>query len=466
MEALKKQIALKDKKNQSVLKPSIFEKNKNIKQMNTHSSNNTKSGINVNFMNDISRKSTTEKIKKEKITLLESLSSKKDEPTEPNINAIFKLSKIMERRCLSLKYIQIILSYFIPFFEFLYIKKKNQYNEIKKIKEKDGITYYYINNINLDDVYAFVNSFYQKYKETTRNYILSKMKKYSNLINENIKDNYKKKLYFKKNINSAGLINSECIKNIIDNFKNKDDIENLIIFYFLYFSGLTFSDIARILFNHFKMNFSLLIIKHGRTKKINIPKVIQELLITSNEKRKNLSQFFFYEGYKDNKTLRRTEFIKHNFSQAMISKNINYNIRLNLIREFSKTRNHKILSQKNYYLFSITPKDRENEKSESFYCLSLEEENNDKYGSISDKSFFDENENSLHKKIIKFDNFEISSFDEEINDISKIEKSLKNQKRFEYLLENDINSNYGKENKNSFFRKRISCNLQKYFKNK
>ena len=87
------------------------------------------------------------------------------------------------------------------------------------------------------------------------------------------------------------------------------------------------------------MNFSLLIIKHGRKKKINIPKIIQELLIMLNEQRKNLSQFFFYEGYKDNKTLRRTEFIKHNFSQAMISKNINYNIRLNLIREFSKTRN-------------------------------------------------------------------------------------------------------------------------------
>ena len=39
-----------------------------------------------------------------------------------------------------------------------------------------------------------------------------------------------------------------------------------------------------------------------------------------------------------------------------------------------------------------------------------EEENNYKYGSIFDKSFFDENENSLHQKIIKLDNFEISSF--------------------------------------------------------
>ena len=33
--------------------------------------------------------------------------------------------------------------------------------------------------------------------------------------------------------------------------------------------------------------------------------------------------------------------------------------------------------------------------------IECEEENNDKYGSIFDKSFFDENENSLHQKIIK-----------------------------------------------------------------
>ena len=81
----------------------------------------------------------------------------------------------------------------------------------------------------------------------------------------------------------------------------KNDLENLIILYFLYYSGLTFSNISIIILNNFKMDFSLLIFKKGILKRINIPLVIKNNLIIFALQRINISQHFFYELYKGNK---------------------------------------------------------------------------------------------------------------------------------------------------------------------
>lgn len=176
------------------------------------------------------------------------------------INAISKLNIIFKRRNLSIKYIERIFSYFISFFEFLHIKK-NKEKVIKKIVGNNDIIYYYISKINIEDIYDFVNLKYNNYKNSTKNAILSKMRKYSRLLNEDFELEYKNKPNFPRLSRNETIIEENLLVDIINNLKNNIDLENLIIFYFLYYSGITFSSIARILPNHFKNNFSLLKLK-------------------------------------------------------------------------------------------------------------------------------------------------------------------------------------------------------------
>jgi hypothetical protein len=102
------------------------------------------------------------------------------------------------------------------------------------------------------------------------------------------------------------------------------------------------------------MDFSLLIFKKGILKRINIPLVIKNNLIIFARQRRNKSQLFFYELYKGNKTLSRTDFIKFNFSETLNLYNENANKKYSLIKDFSKMRKYKILSKKYYSLFDFT----------------------------------------------------------------------------------------------------------------
>jgi hypothetical protein len=79
------------------------------------------------------------------------------------------------------------------------------------------------------------------------------------------------------------------------------------------------------------MDFSLLLFKKGILKRINIPLVIKNNLIIFARQRRNKSQLFFYELYKGNKTLSRTDFIKFNFSETLNLYNENANKKYSLI---------------------------------------------------------------------------------------------------------------------------------------
>ena len=275
-----------------VLKKYIQAKNEQQKKLSnapqTKNSNDTK--INNRIISDKSlsfiseSKATIISFENKKLNLLnDQTKPMKTKPTK----------KILERENLSINYIKIILEYFLLFFEFLFRKKKRPKEGIRKEKGDDGIIYYYINKIDLEHVYDFVNIIYKYYKNSTKNFILSKMRKYSRLFNDDNNNNYKHKIPFPYKKPTNVKINQQDIENIINHLKINNDLENLIIFYFLYYSGLTFSDISRIIPFHFKMEFSLLKIRKGKERKIFIPKVISDCLIIFNENRKKTSKFFF-----------------------------------------------------------------------------------------------------------------------------------------------------------------------------
>ena len=94
-----------------------------------------------------------------------------------------------------------------------------------------------------------------------------------------------------------------------------NNLEKFNYIYFLFYSGLIFSDISKIIPFHFIMKFSLLKIRQGKKRKIFISKIISNCLNIFDENRKKI--FFFYEDYIGDKNLHRIQYIKYNFSYAI-----------------------------------------------------------------------------------------------------------------------------------------------------
>ena len=215
-------------------------------------------------------------------------------------NQIFdQLKKILDEESKSIKYRDIIMKYFSDFNEYLNKKRKRKRNNTNNLFNKGVNVNCIIKKININDALSFVNEKYKSYKKDTKNCILSKMRKYIKLINNEFTLDFKTKILFpRKLVNDTRLNESELIS-LINGYKMKNDLENLIIFYFLYYSGLTFSCISRIILNNFKMDFSLLLFKKGILKRINIPLVIKNNLIIFARQRRNKSQLFFMNYIKE-----------------------------------------------------------------------------------------------------------------------------------------------------------------------
>lgn len=95
--------------------------------------------------------------------------------SESLIDIVFKFSNILEKDHLSIKYIKIIImTYFLPFSEFIYKKRKKGRINITKIVGNNQVMYYYINRIELADISSFINIKYKNYKPDTKKYIYLK----------------------------------------------------------------------------------------------------------------------------------------------------------------------------------------------------------------------------------------------------------------------------------------------------
>lgn len=269
---------------------------------------------------------------------------------------IYIIEKMMVKEKRRNNYIKKIKNYFSEFLYFM--KNKNiSINLNAPQKASNSLNTKFISNTNkikLDDVYFFVNERYKNYKLETKNNILSKMRKYTRIIHKDIKINYTNKISDKKNNkNFCFLTDSEILK-YISNLKENDKTEIILIFYFLYFSGLNFTSISRIRITHFNKNFSLLKVKKGYQKEVTIPPMIQTIIIALYTETKFESEFFFYDKIKGDKILTRVEYIKKKMENSFdMFSNISDKRKKELIQKFSKIRKHKILTNKYPFLFDL-----------------------------------------------------------------------------------------------------------------
>lgn len=408
-------------------------------------------------------------------------------------NEIFdQLKKFLDEESKSIKYRNIIMKYFSDFNEYLNKKRKRKRNNTNNLFNKGVNVNCIIKKININDALSFVNEKYKSYKKDTKNCILSKMRKYIKLINNEFTLDFKTKILFPRKLVKDTRLNESELISLINGYKMKNDLENLIIFYFLYYSGLTFSCISRIILNNFKMDFSLLLFKKGILKRINIPLIIKNNLIIFARQRRNKSQFFFYELYKGNKTLSRTDFIKFNFSETLNLYNENANKKYSLIKDFSKMRKYKILSKKYYSLFDFTynsinneftllsdnSKYEKNDYNNNSILLSLDSQcnsfKNDNRQQINDETILNHLNKSNNK--LNKDKKKIRTNEKKLVFKNKIKKrkenipknlefsSIESDKKKEYLLIKEIDPLFDNKNSNIFFRKRFSCNLNRCIK--
>ena len=187
------------------------------------------------------------------------------------------------------------------------------------------------------------------------------MRKFVRILNNNKNINYINEIpKTEKKENSLKLTKDELI-NICKYIKLNNSIQLLLIFYFLYFTGLTFSKVARIKITDFKSDFSILVEKKEKLKKYMIPNIISNQVLYYKKNKRNNSLYLFFDSIKDNKTFTRTQLIKNNISNVIKECNTFSKIKSEkIIKLFSKNRNSKRLNENLYFLFNGNFLDNDN----------------------------------------------------------------------------------------------------------
>ena len=111
-----------------------------------------------------------------------------------------RLEKFFEIERLGDKYKNEIRKYFFGLFEYI-SKKEDKVLDVKKNKKCSKLMINdKLNKINISTVALFVNENFKNYQIESRNYILSKMRKYVRLLNNDFTQDFDFKINFKKKI--------------------------------------------------------------------------------------------------------------------------------------------------------------------------------------------------------------------------------------------------------------------------
>ena len=192
---------------------------------------------------------------------------------------------------------------------------------MKNKNGKEGKILNIIRRINVKDAYNFIHSNNKYSRQKSKNTILSRMRKFVRILNCEENLDFKDKIIIpnKNKIENKNYY-KELIK-IINHTKESSKPQLLLIFYFLYFSGLNYSTLARITLKDFKKGFNTLTLKKRKIMKYFIPDVIKNKLSEYFINKNNKSIFFFYDSYHDSNSYTITKLIKNNIRIILESTN-------------------------------------------------------------------------------------------------------------------------------------------------
>ena len=212
-----------------------------------------------------------------------------------------------------------ILKLFKEYFAYC---EETKFELIKKYDFESKKIYFSLERIKISDVYEFFdNKYNNNSKNKSLNYILSRIRKYIRLINDEPNLNYNKKIEFKNKNRKEVLSSLEQIL-FIKYLKEKNDLQIMLLFYFLFYLGFTFSKVSRIKITDFKNSLSTLNIKKGKLQRYKIIPVIVENIYEFIKVKPNKSKYLFYDFFLDSKMLSRVNYIKDKFITSFRSSHL------------------------------------------------------------------------------------------------------------------------------------------------
>ena len=216
------------------------------------------------------------------------------------MDLITKLSLILENQKITKTEKNRTKNIFQNFINYL----NNNNNSINKKKNhKPSNSFIYDKRIKITDVTKFIDYKYKQSTDLTIHNMKIRMRKYVRLLNNEPKLNFQKKLNKIIQNNHSEDNKSKDIKKIIKYLSSKSNLLNILLFYFLYYIGLNYSLVSRLMIKNFKQDFKVLLIQKG-TKIIKhfFPKqIINVLFYYFMESRSFKSKYFFYDNIKTKK---------------------------------------------------------------------------------------------------------------------------------------------------------------------
>ena len=444
-----KDILLKNKRENSYPSPV-----KNIHKTKSFSNENNDEIIynsiieSINDINVCSKKRANKDIKKSNFYNFFSKVKKGNiEVLNNKYDVTSRLTKIMMDEGSSYEYINSVLLIFEKFFNYIITKENKNNTKTKIYRNKDNN--FIVKYIELEDVYEFLqNKKINNYSNSSLNNILSKMRKFIRILNNRENINYKNKLA-KIEIKDVGFkLSVDDIKIICEEIKAKYNLQLLLIFYFLYFIGLTFSKTSRIKITDLKSDFSILVEKKEKYKKYIIPNIIRHLLLHFIKSKNNDSLYLFYDSIKDGKNITRTQLIKNNMTNIIQGcKSFSKIKSSQILQSFAKNRKTKRLNKNLFYLFDINFNIKDiKELKENNFNLGINDSDNKLYSKSDELS----DNNISNYSLSKLTNNNLISLDEsqeKNNDISSyipspnFELSLEKSKEIDIAKHLDFENN-------------------------
>ena len=323
-----------------------------------------------------------------------------------------------------------VLILFLNFFE--YLKNSNSLS-ININKKENNISFLSLKRINITDIEYFVKTSKKYKKKSSLNFILSLMRKFVRLFNDEPNLNYREKIGFTNKINTKDLSYRQQVV-MLKYLKEKCDVEILLIYFFLYYLGFSYSAVSRILISHFLKNFSLLKIKKGKIKRYKIIPSISKIIIKFVEESKTKKKFLFCDEIKESNNLTRVNYIKQKIREVIKKCYRIYESQLNYILNlFCKTRQPKKIVNKLNDFFDenvgISNGWINSEISNFYYDDNLEENDN-----IIDSSMY------LNTNINNNDGYYSKDFISSFNEDKSLYNNKENYSSFgnEFEIENTI----------------------------
>lgn len=234
----------------------------------------------------------------------------------PDKNNIFQdITNILDKENASDIYKKRVLKLFEIFFDYLVKIKKNQelidnYQKFKK---------YNIGRIKMKDVEDFIADQYKNSNPSTVANIKSRMRKFIRIINNEPNLDFSEKIMRPKTISDTSIFSKQELLLFLYDLNISDDIVSVLLFYFLYFIGLNYSLVARILLKDLKASFGMLILKKGKKViKHYFPEIITHLLYKYFISSRSYNSFYFFEdNITNNNKETRTTMIKNKFKHIL-----------------------------------------------------------------------------------------------------------------------------------------------------